>query len=61
MTTKKRSKPRVLWLVLDCVNKCSSVDKSKSEAMSWKSSIEKYYPEGGPYEVVKYVREVKRK
>lgn len=63
MTTKKRSKPRALYQVF---NKCGfmigeSFYHTRNNATSDAKAWQQMWPEDGPYEVVKYVRKVKRK
>ena len=60
MTTKKRSKPRALWVVLDQGGNVMGTRKTKAHAVSRFSLLKaKYSCEC--FEIVKYVREVKRK
>lgn len=61
MTTKKRSKPRAVWVIFDSVGFDYGMQTNKKEAELRKDNLEGKLSCFSPFEVVKYVREVKRK
>lgn len=61
MTTKKRSKPRVVWVVLGGNNCFIHTFLKRQSAESLVDIYKRHHVYLGPFEIVKYTREVKRR
>jgi hypothetical protein len=61
MTTRKRSKPRAVWVVLYSGSYILHTASTLREAISYRDSFRGRITDRDYFAIVKYVREVKRK